>query len=157
MFRRHLAINPEDLAKALELVVCLSPAQRAPARRVQARILAATLLEVAEVGFHGATIEGIAARIKMSKAALCYHFHTKDSLLASAATACTRLFSCGASLAISSEIEQLIVTDYLRAALDGFVHPRWDLIDRPIHDLVRRIHLSANATDTLPEREGSEK
>lgn len=156
MFRSP-TINPEDLAKILELVACHSPGQKPPARRVQAKILAAALFEVAEVGFHGATVEAIACRAKMSKAALCYHFHTKDSLLTCAATACAKLFSCGASLPISPEMEQLIVTDYLRAALDGFVHPKWDSIDRPIHDLVRRIYLSANAIDTLPEREGSEK
>jgi AcrR family transcriptional regulator len=48
----------------------------------QARILQATIESLAEVGYAGTTMSGIAERIGVSRAALIYHFNSKNALMA---------------------------------------------------------------------------
>lgn len=155
MFKSCLNTTLPDLAKVIESLELVPQVPKGTAKKMRAKIIAATLLEIAEVGFHGAKVEKIASRAEVSKAVLCYHFQTKDALLATAAKVCTRLFSCGANISIPAEIEQVVVTDYLRAALDGFVSFEWSALERPVRDLVRRIHLSPSIIETSPtEPEG---
>ena len=47
----------------------------------QARILRATIACLAEVGYAGTTMSGIAERIRLSRAALIYHFNSKNALM----------------------------------------------------------------------------
>ena len=48
----------------------------------QARILQATIASLAELGYAGTTMSGIAERIGVSRAALIYHFNSKNALMA---------------------------------------------------------------------------
>lgn len=48
----------------------------------QARILQATIASLAELGYAGTTMSGIADRIGVSRAALIYHFNSKNALMA---------------------------------------------------------------------------
>ena len=48
----------------------------------QARILQATIASLAELGYAGTTMSGIAGRIGVSRAALIYHFNSKNALMA---------------------------------------------------------------------------
>jgi AcrR family transcriptional regulator len=48
----------------------------------QARILLATIASLAELGYAGTTMSGIAASIGVSRAALIYHFNSKNALMA---------------------------------------------------------------------------
>ena len=47
----------------------------------QARILQATIASLAELGYAGTTMSGIAERIGLSRAALIYHFDSKNALM----------------------------------------------------------------------------
>jgi AcrR family transcriptional regulator len=49
--------------------------------QTQGRILHATISCLAEVGYAGTTISGIAERIGLSRAALIYHFDSKNALM----------------------------------------------------------------------------
>lgn len=49
--------------------------------QTQGRILQATIACLAEVGYAGTTISGIAERIGLSRAALIYHFDSKNALM----------------------------------------------------------------------------
>ena len=49
--------------------------------QTQARILQATIACLSEVGYAGTTISGIAERIGLSRAALIYHFDSKNALM----------------------------------------------------------------------------
>ena len=48
---------------------------------MQARILQATIASLAELGYAGTTMSGIADRIGVSRAALIYHFSSKNALM----------------------------------------------------------------------------
>lgn len=48
----------------------------------QSRILLATIASLAELGYAGTTMSGIAERIGVSRAALVYHFNSKNALMA---------------------------------------------------------------------------
>ena len=48
----------------------------------QSRILRATIASLAELGYAGTTMSGIAERIGVSRAALIYHFNSKNALMA---------------------------------------------------------------------------
>lgn len=48
----------------------------------QGRILQATIDSLAELGYAGTTMAGIAGRIGVSRAALIYHFNSKNALMA---------------------------------------------------------------------------
>ncbi len=48
----------------------------------QTRILQATIASLAELGYAGTTMSGIAGRIGVSRAALIYHFNSKNALMA---------------------------------------------------------------------------
>jgi len=48
----------------------------------QARILQATIASLAELGYAGTTMSGIGERIGVSRAALIYHFNSKNALMA---------------------------------------------------------------------------
>lgn len=48
----------------------------------QSRIIAATIASLAELGFAGTTISGIAKRVGVSRAALIYHYDSKYTLMA---------------------------------------------------------------------------
>jgi AcrR family transcriptional regulator len=56
----------------------VSPASRAPDSRE--RILAAATAEFALRGFEGTTVDRIAARARLNKAMIYYHFHSKQDL-----------------------------------------------------------------------------
>ena len=47
----------------------------------QARILQATIASLAQLGYAGTTMSGIAERIGVSRAALIYHFNSKNALM----------------------------------------------------------------------------
>lgn len=48
----------------------------------QSRILQAAIASLAELGYAGTTMSGIAERIGVSRAALIYHFNSKNALMA---------------------------------------------------------------------------
>lgn len=70
----------------------LSPSLHLPSRlrrtnadmssETQIRILQAAIASLAELGYAGTTMSGIAGRIGVSRAALVYHFNSKNALMA---------------------------------------------------------------------------
>jgi AcrR family transcriptional regulator len=67
------------------------PAQRTTNAEMSAqsrgRIVAATMSSLAEVGYAGTTMSGIAERVGLTRAALIYHFENKYVLMAAVANA----------------------------------------------------------------------
>ena len=54
--------------------------QHRPAARSRGRLLAAAAQEFAARGYEGAKVDRIAARARLNKAMLYYHFHNKAAL-----------------------------------------------------------------------------
>ena len=81
----------------------------------QARILKATIASLAELGYAGTTMSGIAERIGVSRAALIYHFNSKNALMAAVINAIydemAALFKSAAHPALTPAERMLAVLD----------------------------------------------
>lgn len=65
----------------------LHPVRDTPkSRRTRARILDAAMSLFAEIGFHAATNEKVAAAAKLTRGAMLYHFPSREALVAAAAS-----------------------------------------------------------------------
>ena len=81
----------------------------------QARILKATIASLAELGYAGTTMSGIADRIGVSRAALIYHFNSKNALMAAVINSIydemTAMFKSAAHPALTPAERMLAVLD----------------------------------------------
>lgn len=81
----------------------------------QARILQATIASLAELGYAGTTMSGIAERIDVSRAALIYHFRSKNALMAAVINAIydemSTMFQAAAHPALTPSERMLAVLD----------------------------------------------
>ena len=81
----------------------------------QARILKATIASLAELGYAGTTMSGIADRIGVSRAALIYHFNSKNALMAAVINAIydemAAMFKSAAHPALTPAERMLAVLD----------------------------------------------
>ena len=81
----------------------------------QARILRATVASLAELGYAGTTMSGIAERIEVSRAALIYHFNSKNALMVAVINAIydemAAMFKSAAHPALTPSERMLAVLD----------------------------------------------
>ena len=82
----------------------------------QARILQATIASLAELGYAGTTMSGIAERIGVSRAALIYHFNSKNALMAAVINA---IYDEMAAMYKSAAHPALTPADRMLAVLDA--------------------------------------
>ena len=71
-----------DLSAAKAKPVSMRRTNADMSSETQSRILLATIASLAELGYAGTTMSGIAERIGVSRAALVYHFNSKNALMA---------------------------------------------------------------------------
>ena len=77
-------VLPVGVPAGLPAGLPIPPARRTNAdmsNETQASILKATIASLAEHGYAGTTMAGIAARVGVSRAALVYHFDSKNTLM----------------------------------------------------------------------------
>ena len=81
----------------------------------QARILRASIASLAELGYAGTTMSGIAERIGVSRAALIYHFNSKNALMVAVINAIydemAAMFKAAAHPALTPAERMLAVLD----------------------------------------------
>lgn len=85
----------------------------------QARILQATIACLAEVGYAGTTMSGIADRIGLSRAALIYHFNSKNALMVAVINA---IYDEMAAMYKSAAHPALTAAERMLAVLDASFH-----------------------------------
>ncbi|MCA8090085.1 TetR/AcrR family transcriptional regulator [Burkholderia anthina] len=81
----------------------------------RSKTLAATIASLAEVGYAGTTISGIAERVGLTRAALIYHFESKNALMAATVDA---LYDHIAERYRSADLSGLSPLDQVLAVLD---------------------------------------
>lgn len=81
----------------------------------RSKTLAATIASLAEVGYAGTTISGIAERVGLTRAALIYHFESKNALMAATVDA---LYDHIAERYRSADLSGLSPIDQVLAVLD---------------------------------------
>ncbi|WP_211607593.1 TetR/AcrR family transcriptional regulator [Paraburkholderia nemoris] len=81
----------------------------------RSKTLAATIASLAEVGYAGTTISGIAERVGLTRAALIYHFESKNVLMAATVDA---LYDHIAERYRSADLSGLSPLDQVLAVLD---------------------------------------
>ena len=82
----------------------------------RARILEATAASLAELGYAGTTMSGIAERIGVSRAALIYHFNSKNALMAAVIDA---IYDEMAAMYRSAAHPALLPAERMLAVLDA--------------------------------------
>jgi AcrR family transcriptional regulator len=91
------------------------------AKRTRARVLDAALALFTERGYAGTSMRDLADRLEMTKAALYYHFQSKEALLRELARPLVEgLDACAAT----AEAGAVPVADQLRALVDLFADQR---------------------------------